>query len=109
MPSRRGRVAVVRTVRELRRARTILEHWVRARASDSSGSSDSVQAARREIARIGRAILEGDDRTLDEYGDLQTGLERIVELKEMQRTLRSPATIDCFATWRSTRLPGGWS
>ena len=63
----------------------------------------------REIARIERAILEGDDHTLDEYGDLQAGLERIVELKERQRTLRSRATIDCFATWRSTRLPGGWS
>ena len=72
------------------------EHWVRARASDASSSSDSVQAAKREIARIERAILEGDDHTLD-------------ELKELQRTLRSRATIDCFATGRSTRLPGGWS
>ena len=93
----------------LLRGRMILEHWVRARAFDASSSSDSVQAAKREIARIERAILEGDDHTLDEYGDLQAGLERIVELKERQRTLRSRATIDCFATWRSTRLPGGWS
>ena len=93
----------------LLRGRMILEHWVRARASDASSSSDSVRAAKREIARIERAILEGDDHTLDEYGDLQAGLERIVELKELQRTLRSRATIDCFATWRSTRLPGGWS
>ncbi len=69
-----------------------------ARASDSSGPSESREAARREIARIERAILEGDDRTLDEYGDLQAGLERIVELKEFQRTLRSRAAIDCFAT-----------
>ena len=69
-----------------------------ARASDSSGPSESREAARREIARIERAIFEGDDRTLDEYGDLQAGLERIVELKEFQRTLRSRAAIDCFAT-----------
>ena len=34
---------------------------------DSSGPSESVQAACREIARIERAILEGDDRALKEY------------------------------------------
>ena len=39
----------------LLRGRMILEHWVRARASDASSSSDSVQAAKREIARIGVA------------------------------------------------------
>ena len=43
----------------LLRGRMILEHWVRARASDASSSSDSVQAAKREIARIECAILEG--------------------------------------------------
>ena len=102
-------VAVVRTVRELQRARTILENWVRARVSDSSGPVESVQAARREIVRIERAILEGDDRALEEYGDLQAGLERIVELKELQQLSRSRAAIDCFGTWRSNRLPGGWS
>ncbi len=102
-----GVVAVVRTVRELQRAQTILENWVSDLRSDSSGPSD--QAARREIARIERAILEGDDRALDEYGDLQAGLERIVELKQLRRNLRSRSAIDCFATWRSTRLPGGWS
>ncbi len=100
-------VAVVRTVRELQRAGTILDNWVGARTSHSSGPSD--QSARREIARIERAILEGDDRALKEYGDLQAGLERIVALKEFQRISRSRAPIDCFATWRSTRLPGGWS
>ena len=100
-------VAVVRSVRELQRAGTILENWIGARTSDSSGPSD--QTARREIARIERAILEGDDRALKEYGDLQAGLERIVELKELQRISRSLAPIDCFATWRSSRLPGGWS
>ncbi len=105
-----GVVAVVRTVRELERARTILENWTKeSGASDSSGPSESGEAASREIARIERAILEGDERTLDEYGDLQAGLERIVELKELRRTLRSRAAIDCFAMWRSTRLPGGWS
>ena len=102
-------VAVVRTVRKLQRAGTILENWVGARTSDSSGPSESPQTARREIARIERAILEGDDRALEEYGDLQAGLERIVELKELQRISRSRAPIDGFATWRSSRLPGGWS
>ena len=102
-------MAVVRTVRELQRAGTILENWVHGHTSDCSGPSESREGPRREIARIERAILEGDDRAIDEYGDLQAGLERIVELKELRRTLRSRAAIDCFATWRSTRLPGGWS
>ena len=102
-------VAVVRTVRELQRAGTILENWVHGRTSDSSGPFESGETTRREIDRIEHAILEGDDRALEEYGDLQAGLERIVELKELRRNLRSRAAIDCFATWRSSRLPGGWS
>ena len=100
-------VAVVRTVRELGRARKILKSWVRARASDCPGPSGP--EARREIARIERAILEGDDRALEEYGDLQAGLERIVELKALRRSSRSRAAIDGFAAWRSSRIPGGWS
>ena len=49
-----GVAAVVRTVRELQRAGTILENSVRARASDPSD-----EVVRRKIARIERAILEG--------------------------------------------------
>ncbi len=95
-------------MREQQRAQTILDNWIKASgASDSSGPSD--QAVRREIARIERAILEGDDRALKKYGDLQAGLERIVELKEFQRISSMRATIDCFATWHSIRLPRGWS
>ena len=94
-------------MRELQRAQTILENWVRARTSDSSGPSESAQAARREIARIERAILKGDDCTLDEYGDLQAGLERIVELNDLHRSSTPGTMIHGFVTWRSRRLPGG--
>ena len=106
---KRCRAVGVVVVVQLQRARTILENWVHARTSDSSGPSESYEAARREIARIERVIVEGDDRNLDEYGDLQAGIERIVELEEFRRISSSRAPIDCFTTWRSTRLPGGWS
>ena len=96
--------AVARTGEELNRARTTLDNWAREPAPSEFDAEVSL-----EIARIEHAIVEGDDHVLDEYEDLQAGLERIVELMELQRTLRSRAAIDCFATWRSTRLPGGWS
>ena len=101
-------MAVVRTVGELKRAGWILGSCGRAQASDSSGASRSRRAAYREIARIERAILEADDRAPKEYGDLQAGLKRIVELRQTQPISCSPAAIDGFATWRSSRRPGGW-
>ena len=75
-----GVVAVVRTVRELQRARTILENWVRARASDPSGPSD--QAVRRKIVRF----------------------KRIVELKERAREQAVRNLIRCGTTWQTMRL-----
>ena len=43
----------------------------------ASGPFQPVDAASREITRIEQAILQGDDRLLEEqYGDLQAGLKR---------------------------------
>ncbi len=95
-------VAVVRTWRELERARRTLNMWSRA-----SGPSEPDGAVLPEIARIEQAILQGDEGVLGEYGDLQAGLKRIVELKQLYRTGSRKAKIDASGTWRSSRIPGG--
>ena len=60
------------------RVRTVLDNW-----DLESGPSALDAVAGREIAQIEQAILQGDDRLLEEeYGDLQDGPERIVELSE---------------------------
>ena len=92
-------VAVVRTRREVDRARTLLRNW-----AGRSAPSVPDSAARHEIARIKQAILEGDDRTLAEYGDLQAGLKRIVELRERAREQASRNLIRCGTTWQTVRL-----
>ena len=92
-------VAVVRTRKEMDRARTILENW-----AGASGPSAPDQAARSEITRIEQAILEGDDDVLAEYGDLQAGLKRIVELKEKARQEAGRKLIRCGTTWQTVRL-----
>ena len=63
-------VTVVRTCREMERARTILGNWAEAPAA--SGPSDP---ARREIACIEQAIRGMDDAVIEEHGGLQ-GLPR---------------------------------
>ena len=110
--SERGRsievVAVVRTVRELQRALTILENWTNtSTASGPSAVPEPDSAARREIVRIEQAIRAKDDRVLKEYGDLQACLKRILELKDLHRSSSPGTMIHGFATWRSRRLPGG--
>ncbi len=92
-------VAVVRTRKEVERARTILDNW-----AGASDPSEPDPAARREIARIEQAVLEGDDHALGEYGDLQAGLKRIVELKEKARVEAGRKLIRCGATWQTVRL-----
>ena len=107
---RRGRsvdvVAVVRTRRRERAARAALANWARKEGMRAPPFPQPGGAAGHEIARIERAILEGDDGVLGEYGDLQAGIERIVELKERHRTAKRGPWIDGFSTWRSNRLPG---
>ena len=101
-------VAVVRTVRELGRARTILEGWTNtSTASGPSAAPEPDSAARREIVRIEQAIRAKDERVLKEYGDLQACLKRIVELNDLHRSSTPGTLIHGFATWRSKRLPGG--
>ena len=101
-------VAVVRTVRELQRAQTILENWTNtSTASGPSAVPEPDSAARREIARIEQAIRAKDERVLKEYGDLQACLKRIVELNDLHRSSTPGTLIHGFATWRSRRLPGG--
>ena len=101
-------VAVVRTVRELQRALTILENWTStSTASGPSAAPEPDSAARREIVRIEQAIRKKDDRVLKEYGDLQACLKRIVELKDLHRSSTPGTMIHGFATWRSRRLSGG--
>ena len=62
-------------------------------------------AASREIARSERVILEGDDRALETYGDLQAGPERIVELKELHRSSSPGTMIHGFTTWPLPTAP----
>ena len=101
-------VAVVRTVRELQRALTILEGCTNtSTASGPSAAPEPDSAARREIVRIEQAIRKKDDRVLKEYGDLQACLKRIVELNDLHRSSTPGTMIHGFATWRSRRLPGG--
>ena len=92
-------VAVVRTRKEVERARTIRDNW-----AGPSAPSEPDPAARREIARIEQAVLEGDDHALGEYGDLQAGLKRIVGLKEKARVEAGRKLIRCGATWQTVRL-----
>ena len=111
-PRERGRsievVAVVRTVRELQRALTILENWTNtSTASGPSAAPEPDSAAHREIVRIEQAIRAKDERVLKEYGDLQACLKRIVELNDLHRSSTPGTLIHGFATWRSRRLPGG--
>ena len=98
-------VAVVRTVRELQRARRQLECWARPVAPGSEKGG----AVRRELEQVERAILEGDGDALAPYGDLQGGLRRIAELRKLELSRRPRPTVDASDTWRSMRLPGGWS
>ena len=101
-------VAVFRTPGELERAPTTLGRWANTAAS-SPATPEPGRAARREIARIEQAIRGMDDAVIDKHGGLQGCLERIVELKDLLRSARPGTTIDGFAAWRSSRLPGGGS
>lgn len=104
----RGRVVeatvLARTVKELVRARRTLAGWTR------EGPQLRPDRAREEIARIERAIRGGDAAALQELGGLQAGLERIVELRKLEREGERPnALLDGVATWRSERLREAWA
>ena len=92
-------VAVARTWTELERARTVLKNW-----AEGSGDCISDAEARREIARIEQAILQGTVRILDEFGGLQAALKRCIALKKQPRRHPNRGLIHCGGTWQSTRL-----
>ena len=77
-------VTVVRTCREMERARTILGNWAEAPAA--SGPSDP---ARREIACIEQAIRGMDDAVIEEHGGLQ-GLPRADRRAQGPAPIRAP-------------------
>lgn len=77
--------------------------------SDPPAVPASNGAARREIARIEQAILRRDRAVVEEYGNLQACLKRIVALKDIVQSSEPEALINGVTTWRSARLPGGWS
>ena len=91
-------VAVAREHQDLGRAKRVLGRW----ADIAASTSDPL--AGREIARIEQAILKGNDRVLDEYGDLQGALKRIGELKNLARKGSDKTIIEGFSTWRSRRV-----
>ena len=99
-------VVAARAVEELRRAGPPLANW--SRPPDDAATAAGREASR-EIERIKRAIVAGDRAALAPYGDIQGGLERIGDLREIERMARPWPAIDASDTWRSTRLPGAWS
>ena len=71
------------------------------------GPSALDAVAGREIAQIEQAILQGDDRLLEEeYGDLRDGPERIVELSEQAHQQAGWRLIHGGSTWQTVRLSG---
>lgn len=100
-------VAVVRTVRELQRARAILTEWS---GPDTGASRAAAKAVLEEIQEIERAIIKGDRHALAVRGDVRANLKRLTKLKELARRAQcQQPSIDAFEIWRSTRLRGGWS
>ncbi len=103
--SERGRsvevVAVVRTLEEFARARTILGGW-----AEASGPAEPDAGIREEIARIERAILQGAIQILDEFGGLQAALKRSVALTKQARQQRGRGPIHTGRTWQTVRLSG---
>ena len=103
--SERGRsvevVAVVRTLEEFARARSILGGW-----AEASGPAEPDAGIREEIDRIERAILQGAIQILDEFGGLQAALKRSVALTKQARRQRGRGPIHTGRTWQTVRLSG---
>jgi hypothetical protein len=95
-------VAVGRRRRETQRARRVMRGW-----AEDAGPVPPVAAIRDEIARIKQAVRGMDEALVEELGGLQGCLVRIVELEDRVASARPGRMIDGFATWRSSRIPGG--
>ncbi len=93
--------------RELVRARTILGNWTnKDTAPRPAHPPGTVAAARREAARVENAIRGMDDATVEELGGLNGCLRRLVEMRELLRSVRPEGMIDGHSVWRSSRLRG---
>ena len=100
-------VGVACARRPLERARTILGNWTNTdTAPRPIQPPGTAVAARREITRIENAIVGMDDATVERMGGFQACLHRIVEMKDLLRSLRPAGTIDGFTAWRSSRFAG---
>ncbi|MDE2943804.1 MAG: hypothetical protein OXT63_06310 [Gemmatimonadota bacterium] len=95
-------VAAGRMRREMERARRVMRGW-----AEDTGPALPVAAIRSEIARIKQAIRGMEEALVEELGGLQGCLVRIVELEERLASARPARAIDGYATWRSSRIPGG--
>ncbi|WP_420615576.1 hypothetical protein [Candidatus Palauibacter sp.] len=95
-------VAVGRRRRETQRARRVMRGW-----AEDTGPALPVAAIREEIARIKQAVRGMDEALVEKLGGLQGCLVRIVELEDRLASARPGKAIDGFATWRSSRIPGG--
>ena len=62
------------------RAERVLGRWA---GNLRRGGSVGDSLAGQEIAQIEQAILKGNERLFDEYGDLQGALKRIGKLKKV--------------------------
>ncbi len=98
-------VAIDRTPGKLQQAGRTLVNWTGDREPSAGRRPRRAGNALVEIARIERAIRERDARVIGEYGDLQAGLRRLVELRKLSRKRAPRPVIDSFAVWRSTRVP----
>ena len=94
-------MAVVRTLEEFARARSLLENW-----AEASGPAEPDAGIREEIDRIERAILQGAIQILDEFGGLQAALKRSVALTKQARRQRGRGPIHTGRTWQTVRLSG---
>ena len=94
-------VAVVRTLEELDRAQGILHGW-----TEASGPDEPDAGIREEIARIERAILQGEVQILDEFGGLQDALKRSVALTKQTRRQPGRGSINRGSAWQTVRLSG---
>ena len=100
-------VGVACARKQLVRARTILGNWTNAgTAPRPVHPPGTIAAARREAARVEKAIRGMDDATVEELGGLNGCLRRLVEMRELLRSARPEGTIDGHSVWRSSRLSG---
>ena len=106
---RKGRavqvVAVAREDRALERAEKVLRRWATGPGTKTRSGDPS---AAREYARIKRAVLSGDQATLDAYGGVTPALKRAIELQSSAQDRSFKLGIDGDSIWLSKRFSGAF-